>query len=194
MVLIHFVRRFPKVFSRHERNGVAAIEFALYATIFLVVLAGTVDIGNLIFAEFQLDNAVEAGAEYALVNNAAATSSGGVTLANSISSIVNNGHGSGGGWSNTVVVNNGPTTTTSNGSPTASGTAGSAASCYCPTGSPGSWTWGAAKTCNSSCTAGVFVSIVATRNIAPFFPAWGFVTNSTTLTRSAMVQVATSAN
>jgi Flp pilus assembly protein TadG len=193
MIFSHFGRRLCGAFSRRERQGVAAIEFALYSVVFLIVLAGTVDIGNLIFSEFQLDASVSAGAQYAVINASAVDSASGATLATSISAVVNNGYGSGSGWSNTVVVNNGPTVTTSNGSASSSGTANNANSCYCPTGTPGSWSWGTAKTCGSSCTgggiAGKFVSVTANRGITPFFPGWAFVTGSTTLTRYAMVQV-----
>jgi len=194
MTASQFLRRFHRAFSCRERQGVAAIEFALYAIVFLIILAGTVDVGNLIFSEFQLDATVAAGAEFAVVNSSSVNSTGGATLASSISAAVNNGHGSGAGWSNTVVVNNGPTVATSNGSASSSGTATNADSCYCPTGSPGSWSWGTSKTCGSSCTgggiAGRFVSIAASRTITPFFPAWGFVTNGTTLNRYAIVEVA----
>jgi Flp pilus assembly protein TadG len=193
MALFRFFRRLSQASSRRERQGVAAVEFALYSVVFLAVLAGTVDIGNLIFSEFQLDATVSAGAQFAVVGASNVDSTSGATLASSISSVVNNGHGSGAGWSNTVVVNNGPTVTTSNGSASSSGTAGNADSCYCPTGTPGSWSWGASKVCGSGCTgggiAGKFVSVTASRGITPFFPGWAYVTGSTTLTRYAMVQV-----
>ena len=175
-----------------DRRGVAAVEFALYSIVFLTILAGTVDIGNQIFSAYQLDATVSAGAQYAVVNAASVGSSGGATLASSISAVVNNGHSTGGGWSNTVVVNNGPSTTTSDGSASSGGTAANADSCYCPSGSPGSWSWGSSQTCGASCTgggiAGKFVSITASHTFTPFFPTWGFI-SSNTLTRNAMVQV-----
>ncbi|HVO26848.1 MAG TPA: TadE/TadG family type IV pilus assembly protein [Candidatus Margulisiibacteriota bacterium] len=175
-----------------DRRGVAAVEFALFSVVFLVILAGTVDIGNLIFSTYQLDATVSAGAQYAVVNATSVSSTNGATLASSISAVVNNGHGTGGGWSNTVVVNNGPTTTTSDGSPSSSGTALNADRCYCPTGSPGSWSWGSSQICGAGCggggIAGKFVSITATRTFTPFFPAWGILSGNT-LTRTAMVQV-----
>ena len=52
-----------------ESAGVAAIEFAIYALVFMMILAATVDIGLLLFTTAELDAAVSAGAEYA-VNNA----------------------------------------------------------------------------------------------------------------------------
>lgn len=192
MSIARLLHRFACVLSLRERQGVAAIEFALYSVVFLSILAGTVDIGNLIFSEFQLDQSIAAGAQYAVVNATQVSSSGGGALASSISTVVNNGHTSSGGWTNTVVVNNGPTATTTNGTVSSSGTAANADNYYCPTGTPGSWTWGAGKTSGASCgsnvIAGKFVTISASRSIAPFFPAWGFVTNGT-ITHYAMVQV-----
>ena len=194
-IILSFLGRAGRPLARRERQGFATVEFALYSVVFLVILAGTVDVGNLIFSQFQLDAQVAAGAQYAVVNAKNVSSTGGAALASSISAVVNNGQGAGAGWSNTVVVNNGPTVATSGGTPSASGTAANADSCYCPTGSPGSWTWGAAIACGSNCSAtsndtgGKFVSIVATRTVAPFFPAWGFVTAGDTVTSAAMVQV-----
>jgi len=66
------VRRALRLLAR-ENAGVAAIEFAICATIFLTAVAGTVDIGLLLYTEFQLDTAVNAGAQYA-VNNASMVS------------------------------------------------------------------------------------------------------------------------
>jgi len=192
VAVLRVLRRCCRAVSRRERTGVAAIEFALYSVVFLSILAGTVDIGNLIFSEFQLDASISSGAQYAVVNASLVESTDGPTLAKSISAIVNNSHTNSGGWTNTVVVNNGPTVTTTNDTASSSGTASNADSYYCPTGTPGSWTWGSAKTAGTSCgsnkIAGKFVTITSSRTLAPFFPAWGFVTNGT-ITRYAIVQV-----
>jgi len=191
MMISAFAHSLHRVVSRGERAGVAAIEFALYSTVFLAILAGTVDIGNLIFSEFQLDAQVAAGAQYAVIGASNVDSSSGASLASSVSTIVNNSRGSGAGWSNTVVINNGPSVTTTNGTPSSSGTAANADSCYCLTGTPGSWSWGGAQSCGNTCTgggtAGKFVTITATRTIVPFFPSWAYFSNNT-LARSAVVQ------
>ena len=60
-----------QVLKPQENAGVAAIEFAIYALVFLMIVAATVDIGPLIFTASQLDAAVSAGAQYA-ENKAAA--------------------------------------------------------------------------------------------------------------------------
>ena len=183
-------RSFRRVLSAAEEAGVAAIEFAVYATLFLTVFAVTADLALMMFAEFQMDSAVAAGAEYAALNAASVNSTNGAGLASSISNVVANANGS--SWENgTIVVNNGPTVTVSGGSSAASGTASNADNCYCPTGTPPNWSWGGSVTCGSACTggsvAGKFVTIAASRSFTALFPQLGFTQNGT-ITRSALVQ------
>ena len=87
---------------------------------------------------------------------------------------MNNLNGTGGATS-TVNVNNSNDTT----------------GCYCPSGSPGSWSWGTTVTCGSSCTGGgiggQFVTITANRSVSPLFPTFGFVQNGT-ITGSVLVE------
>ena len=115
-----------------ENAGIAAVEFAICSTILLTILAGTIDIGLMLYTDFQLDAAVSAGAQYA-VNNAAMVGSSPSTLNSNVSSIVNNINGS--SWAtSTINVNN----------------SNDGTHCYCPSGSPGNWTWGSTVTCGSS--------------------------------------------
>jgi Flp pilus assembly protein TadG len=163
----------PRVLKPEENAGVAAIEFAIFATVFLIVIAATVDIGMLIYTASQLDAAVSAGAQYA-ENNAATVSSNPSGLSSDISTVVNTANGT--SWAtSTINVNN----------------SNDATGCYCPTGAPPNWSWGAAKTCGSSCTgggvAGQFVTITASRNVSSLFPAFGFVQNGV-ISRSALVE------
>jgi Flp pilus assembly protein TadG len=156
-----------------ENAGIAAVEFVICSTIFVTILAGTVDIGLLLYTDFQLDTAVNAGAQYA-VNNAVMVGSGPSTLSTEISSIVNNLNGT--GWAtSTINVNNSNDST----------------GCYCPSGSPGNWSWGGTVACASSCTGGgiggQFVTITANRSVSPLFPTFGFVPNDT-ISRSVLVE------
>jgi Flp pilus assembly protein TadG len=167
------LRALLQLLRPQEDVGVAAIEFAIYALAFLMIVAATVDIGLLIFTGAQLDAAVSAGAEYA-VNNAALVTSNPSGLNTNISNIVNNTIGT--GWAtSTVSVNNGNDST----------------HCYCPTGTPGNWTWGSTVTCGSACAGGgiggQFVTITASRAVSPLFPTFGFVANGA-LTRNALVE------
>jgi Flp pilus assembly protein TadG len=179
-----------RVLSRAEDTGVAAVEFAIYGTVFLLIFAGTADLGLLMFTEFRMDSAVAAGAQYAAINAASVNSTSGASLASSISSVVANTNAS--AWQDsTIVVNNGPTVTVTGASSASSGTASNADSCYCPTGSPSNWSWGSSRTCGSSCTgggiAGKFVTITARRSVTPIFASFGFVQNGT-ITRGALVE------
>jgi Flp pilus assembly protein TadG len=169
------LRRAARLFGSQANAGVAAIEFGITGMAFLMIVAATVDIGLLLFTQAELDAAVSAGAEYA-ANGAALVASNPSGLGTSISHIVNNVNGS--GWAtSTVNVNNSNDST----------------GCYCPTGTPGSWTWGSTVTCGSACAGGgvggQFVTITAStsNSFTPLFPSFGFVPSGT-LSRSALVE------
>jgi Flp pilus assembly protein TadG len=163
-----------RVLSARENAGVAAIEFAIYALVFSMVVAAVVDIGLLLFTKSELDAAVSAGAEYA-ANSASLVASDPSGLNTNISDIVNNANGT--SWASaTVNVNNSNDTS----------------GCYCPTGTPNNnWSWGTAQTCGASCSgggaAGQFVTITASRTVSPLFPAFGFV-QSGSITSNAVVE------
>jgi Flp pilus assembly protein TadG len=154
---------------RADTSGVAALEFAFIAAVFLVILAGTVDVGLLIYTEEQVDAAVIAGAQYA----ADVSSANGSTLATAIAGVAN-----------------GPTATANGGTaPTGSGTASNADDFYCPT--PGSWSWGSSVAQGSSCAGrgigGKFVTITAGRSFTSLFPTFGLV-QSGTISRNVLVE------
>lgn len=162
-----------------NKDGVAAVEFAVLAPIFGLVFAGMADLGGVLYTQFRLNAAVSAGANYALINAASVSSTSGPNLANTIAAVVENNTGS--NWANdTVVINDGPTTTITGGAAAASGTPANADSCYCPTLSS-TVAWGAAATCGSACSggglAGKFVTISATRTYQPLFSNYGIVQN-----------------
>jgi Flp pilus assembly protein TadG len=168
------MRRALSGLASRENAGVAAIEFAFCSTILLTAVAGTVDIGMLLYTEFELDTAVAAGAQYA-VNNASMVGSNPSTLSSDISTIVDNLNGA--GWAtSTVDVNNSNDST----------------GCYCPSGTPGNWTWGSTGTCGNNCPSGggiygQFVTVTASRSISPIFTAWGSVSGGTA-SRSVLVE------
>jgi Flp pilus assembly protein TadG len=161
------------VIAVSDDAGVAAVEFAIYGMVFLMIVAATVDIGLLLFTSSELDAAVSAGAQYA-VNNAALVGSNPSGLNSSIANIVANANGT--SWaSSSVNVNNSNDST----------------HCYCPTGTPGNWSWGSTVTCGSSCTGGgvggQFVTITASRNFTPLFSTFGFVASGA-ITRNVLVE------
>jgi Flp pilus assembly protein TadG len=168
--------------------GAAAVEFALFASLFVLLVAGTVDFGYLIYTTSELTAVVSAGSQYAVNNAILVNSTGGASLATSISQIVANANGT--NWADsTVVVNNGPTMTLTGGSSSSGGTAANADHSYCPTGSPGNWTWGSEDpaTCTSQGVAGRFVTITASHTVSPLFPTFGLAFNGA-ISRSAMVR------
>lgn len=173
-----------------DRRGVAAVEMALIAPVLLLILAGTVDLGGVIYTRFQLSSAVNAATNYAIVNVANVNSTGGPTLATNLATLVANVNGS--AWANSAVtVNAGPTAANTSGTAGSGGTASAADSCYCPTGTTPSITWGTAKSCGTPCAsgyAGMFVLVTATRTYTPFFSKYGIVKNGA-ISVSSLVQV-----
>lgn len=169
----------------------AAVEFAFLVPVLLGMFCGIVDISQMLYAYYQLDQAVAAGAQYAVLNAANVTSTSGASLASSIATVVENANGS--AWANdTIVVNDGPTVTVTGGSASSSGTASNADSYYCLTGSQPSWTWGTGSTtqvtCSNGDTAGKYVTVSASYAYVPIVALPGVFSN-TTLTESTAVRV-----
>ena len=161
-----------RISSAEQGAGTAAVEVALLASLFMIIVAGSADFGYWIYAASELTAAVSAGSQYA-ANNGAMVATNPSRLATAISTVVNNANGI--GWAtSTVNVNNGSST-----------------NCYCPTGTPGNWTWGSAVTCGSACAsggvAGQFVTITAGHTASPLFPTYQ-LTYDGAISRSAIVE------
>ena len=178
--------RLPWRAFRRDRRGVAAIEFAIIAPILCLVLAAMLDFGLLLFVRFGLNENVSASTNYAIVNAAKVNSTDGAGLASNLAAIIPATVDA------TVVVNNGPQVSRASQVASASGTAANANSCYCPTVSGSTITWGSAATCGSACTgngfAGKFVSVRASTNYSALLGSYGIVQNGT-VSVDALVQV-----
>jgi Flp pilus assembly protein TadG len=177
-------------YAVRANDGLAAVEFAFIVPIFLILLMGVTDLGQMLYAYYRLDQAVAAGSQYAALNGGNVNSTGGAALASSIATIVANANGT--AWAgDSIVVNNGPSVTVTNGAATSGGTASNADSCYCPTGSGSNLSWGTAMNCGASCPssgeAGKFVTVAATYNYVPLMRFYNFITN-TTLSRTGTVE------
>jgi len=175
---------------RRCARGAAALEFGLLVPIFMLILAGGVDIGNAVLGNMLTNAAVSAGSNYALVNAGNVSSSAGATLASNIATIVANSNGT--GWANSsVTINNGPTASVTSGTLSNGGTAANADSCYCPTGTASSPTWGTAVACGNSCTggglAGKFVVVTATYSYTPLIGGYSFAPSGN-ITAAMMAQ------
>jgi Flp pilus assembly protein TadG len=171
MIVGGTLRTVRRILTALGDAGAAAVEFAIFVPAFMIILGGTIDLGYLTYTASALTAAVSAGSQYA-ENNAAMVASNPSGLATSVSTAVANA--SGPNWATSVVNVNNNTT-----------------NCYCPSGSPGNWTWGAAVACGNACPsggfAGQFVTITASRTVSPLFPSYGLVFNDT-LSRSAIVE------
>ena len=72
------------------------------------MLAGAIDFGGVLYAKFNLDDAVAAASNFSLLNAASVNSTNGAALASNVATIAGNGYAV--RWADaTVVVNNGPT-------------------------------------------------------------------------------------
>lgn len=66
-------RLFKKQLSRPGRRGVAAVEFAVVAPLFLLLLAGIIEFGQAFRIEHAISNACRRGARSAVVDGATST-------------------------------------------------------------------------------------------------------------------------
>jgi Flp pilus assembly protein TadG len=174
------MKRSPAKTFVADQRGVAAVEFAILVPMFALIFAGVADFGGVLFTQFRLGAAVSAGANYAMVNSGNVSSASGAALASNIAQVVESNAGS--NWADDgIVVNNGPSNTITGGTPATGGTASNADSCYCPTISGSTFTWGSATTCGAACggggVAGKFVTITASHNYTPIFSSYGIVAN-----------------
>lgn len=129
-------------------DGVAAIEFALVAPIFCLIVAAVVDFGGVLYVRFSLNGALSAAANYSLINAQNVNATNGQGFATNIVAVLTSSSSADG----TVTVNNGPTATLNSGVVSTGGVASSANACYCPTGSSSNVAWGTAVTCGSACS------------------------------------------
>jgi Flp pilus assembly protein TadG len=133
---------------RANRAGVAAAEFALIAPVMVALLLGVYDIGNAIQQRLQLEQAVRAGAQYALSWPDELTSS--ESGVNSIQAAVSAALPS--SWTN-ATVNASYCHSSGDGTTTTS----SQTSSSCP------------PTCGSASTTETYVTICATNPSTPFY-------------------------
>lgn len=185
-------RRVGRLLSRFgpERKGAGAVEFALIAPIFVVILAGIVDLGSLLHTKYRLNAAIAAGSNYALVNGQDISADEGAKLAMNIARVLAGEQAMSSSDTN-VVVNNIAQVQVAAGIATTASLPGSGNACYCPTKTGNAIVWGAAKVCGSACpdggVAGKFVLISISKPYSPMFGGYGF-TEADHISVSAVVQ------
>ena len=145
---------------RRARDGVSTVEFAFVSAILCILTLGVVDFGFGFWQSMQVQNAAQAGAQYAMINPGSSNTS--------ISSAVTSATG----LTGITVATGYPQT-----------------SCGCPTGSttsPTGMTWGV--TCGSVCgvggTAQTYKLIRAQKSYSTFM-TWPGLSNPMTLTATA---------
>lgn len=138
--------------SKSHKAGVAALELALVAPIFVVLLLGISDLSMAFHQQLQMSSAVAAGAQYAFARGQVGDT--GSTLTTEVNSFVN----AISPFSLTVtsIYNNHNN---------------SATNCYCVSGTAPTYssTMSCGATCTDGSTAGKFVSISGQFTYAPMF-------------------------
>jgi Flp pilus assembly protein TadG len=182
-----------------DTRGVSALEFAIMATIYSVVLAGVVNVSGAIYTRFQLETAIASAQSYVLTQTGSVNAASAASLGDTLARMTHHAAGSIRPEAD-IDVNDGAEDqdaedTTASGEDdtvTATGTAAQADSCYCPTVAGNAVTWGTSKTCGSTClgggVAGKYVFTKAVATYTPLIPIAG-VTSSSTVTCSSLTRV-----
>lgn len=159
--------RASRRYGRNE-DGAAAVEFALIAPVFVLILAVTFEIGLVIQQKFQLVSVLTAAANHTLSIDASDNDS-----ANSAATTIA-GLMAGGARMARVDVNNTVTATMTPDNIMLAQTGAQSTDCYCPTRDGTGLSWGNSVACDASCEdgsrAGRFVEIAVE---APFIPILG---------------------
>lgn len=198
MKLVQFVLQKPAHKISHllgslpkKTEGNAAIEFAVVAPIFAIMMVGSIDFGALLFARFQLEAAISNDASYAIVHADEIDGSNDSDLAKKLALMIA-GQYTASGTSAMIVVNNGASARYDAEAIKLDGTPSSTAACYCPTGVATTFRWGSQQVCSSTCpdgaSAGKYVVITAKQAYAPMFYGYNLVQDGY-IYASAAVQV-----
>lgn len=161
-----------------SRSGVSAVEFALVAPIFALILAGIIDLGNILHARFQFNSVLSSGANYALV--AAEDIDGGNVedVTRRLAAVlISTAHDE--TLSIDANVNNAMTMRYRDGKAQLEHGDGEAASCYCPDRRGVGLDWGSPMQCGSVCEqggiAGKFTTVTMSRHLSPLFGGFGMI-------------------
>ncbi|HXV32133.1 MAG TPA: TadE/TadG family type IV pilus assembly protein [Sinorhizobium sp.] len=175
--VLHALGRLRPVRAMGSR-GNAAIEFALLAPIFAVILAGGIDLAVLIMSRFHLEATVSNSASYALVKADMVDAENSSDLAETMATMIAS-EDTTGETQASIVINNGAIADYDGAKISIHGTASRADACYCPDGTATSLDWGSERSCASSCPkgseAGKYVVITVKQAYAPLFSSFGII-------------------
>lgn len=143
-----------------DTSGVSATEFALLAPVFLIILAGVIDIGFTLYAKFRMEGQVSAVANYAMTDNIPVPSSETKDFEEYLERLVDISRLS--GTNNNIQrlnkihvnLNNTYTGTWENETFSVQAQAGDLSDCYCPTRQGSTIIWGSIQNCSSLCSDG----------------------------------------
>jgi len=175
---------------RRSRSGVAAIEFAIIAPLYILLMAGMLNLGGAIYVKMTVDSAITSASTYALAKGDSITAAGAATLADQIAGMLATELGLTDSTIS-VDVNNGAVLSISGGVKRTNGTAANADLCYCPAANGAVVVWGSAVACASQCPsggfAGKFVTVAASRPFTPMFPV-NYIVSASSFAGSALTQ------
>lgn len=193
--LAHYFR--PRYFRsscfrqlRSCERGVSSIEFAFVAPIFLLIVAGIVDIGGALVARSDISAAVSAGSNFLLVN-APRVPTAPEEVARQAAVITGNSLPASGIVR--ITINGGLTVEYSDGKFAITGDKASASQCFCPQKSAASMTLGSSLQCGKPCEAGGYagryIQISAAHDYSPLFGGFGMMSSNATTSIHSMVNV-----
>lgn len=166
-----------------EQGGAVAIEFAVMATLLMLILAAVVDIGSAGIISLRLNSEATAAADYVLLQPSPQDDEAATALATVLAELLR----SGGTTDVEVDVNNAAVAHWAGGSVSAAA-GGDTSACYCPETTRGALNWGSPVACNAPCgtgdTAGQFVGIRLGARYVPLFSGFGFLDNNTVEVRT----------
>ena len=172
-----------------EDAGSPAVEFALIAPVFLLIVAATFDVGSIIHSKFRLDARVSSAASYSQNHGSLIVDSTAANFASTLATLVSNGTNI---VDATVVLNNAMSAAFTDGTMTTSDSSGIMAQCYCPARVNDLIMWGTQKTCQANCkdgtVAGRFIEIRSDTPHVTMFAGLGLTENGI-ISANALVRI-----
>lgn len=149
-----------------DESGIAGVEFALIAPVFLLLLAAIFEIGLMLRTQSGLISAVSAVASQSLVIGEGLNDETAPGMAGTLAALL-----AGGGRAGTVNVNNAVTARLDEDVIVIEDNDAGSENCYCATRGTGGLTWGSSVQCDAVCAdgsvAGRFVEITAQASFTP---------------------------
>ena len=163
-----------------DRRGVSAVEFALIAPVFLIILAGVIDVGQMMQIRSELNTAVSAGANRVLLNGGGLASGTAAAIASDVAFV---SAADVPGVTAKVTVNNAFSISMTGRAASASGQASVADQCFCPTAQGTAVDWSVPVSCGAPCPksdeyAVKFLEISVSRPYSAMFGGYGFLGDS----------------